>query len=122
MAQIGKTEYTLRIAGKRQITLPTEFVEAMNLKQGDELRVMVNAPNDIRLIPYARVRRDLITPEIEAILNQRRAAIDGGEKMTAHEEVQHQAAVKNAVRRLRAEAWNAEPAVSAQQDEIAAEG
>jgi bifunctional DNA-binding transcriptional regulator/antitoxin component of YhaV-PrlF toxin-antitoxin module len=88
-------EYTLRIAGKRQVTLPEEVVTALNLAKGDEFRIVVRTPTDIRLVPYTRVRKDLITPEIERILAQRRKEIGEGEEMFSLEEVLKTAAVKN---------------------------
>lgn len=78
----GATEYVLRIAGKRQVTLPEEMLTALNLQRDDELRVVVHTPSDIRLVPYARVRKDLLTPEIEAILQQRRQEIAEGGELT----------------------------------------
>ncbi len=101
MAESNMTEYTLRIAGKRQVTLPEEIVTALNLKKGDEFGIVVHTPSDIRLIPYTRVRSDLITPEIEAILKQRRAEIANGAETISQEELLKTAAVKNAQRRLR---------------------
>src|SRR5271165_4170482 len=119
MAEKKITEYTLRIAGKRQVTLPDAFVNALNLRQGDELRVVCKAPNDIRLVPYARVRRDLITPEIEAILSERRAQIEGGEEMTAHEEVLRRAALKNTQRRVKVSKSKLETAAAEYRKEMA---
>ena len=88
-------EYTLRIAGKRQVTLPEEIVTALNLEKGDEFRIEVRTPTDIRLVPYTRVRRDLLTPEIEKILARRRKEIEEGEEMFSLEEVLAAAAKKN---------------------------
>jgi AbrB family looped-hinge helix DNA binding protein len=98
MTQSDAAEYTLKIAGKRQITLPKGIVDALNLKQGDELQIVMNSPTDIRLVPYIRVRQDLITPEVEEILRQRRAAIEAGAAMISQEELLRRAAIKNAAR------------------------
>jgi bifunctional DNA-binding transcriptional regulator/antitoxin component of YhaV-PrlF toxin-antitoxin module len=95
MSESAMTEYTLRVAGKRQVTLPEEIVTALNLEKGDEFRIVVRTPTDIRLVPYTRVRSDLITPEIEKILAQRRKEIEDGEEMFSLEEVLKRAAVKN---------------------------
>jgi tRNA threonylcarbamoyladenosine modification (KEOPS) complex Cgi121 subunit len=101
MTESKMTEYTLRIAGKRQVTLPEAIVNALNLKKGDEFRLVCRTPTDIRLVPYTRIRKDLITPEIEEILNQRRQEIENGGEMITQEELLKRAAVKNAERRLR---------------------
>jgi antitoxin component of MazEF toxin-antitoxin module len=103
-------EYTLRIAGKRQVTLPKGLVDALNLKKDDEFQIVMNTPTDIRLVPYARIRKDLLTPEVEEILRQRRAEIEHGAGIS-HEELLKRAAAKNMVRRLkpRKKAGQAEP-------------
>jgi antitoxin component of MazEF toxin-antitoxin module len=95
MADSTVAQYPLRIVGKNQVTLPEEFMTAANLEKGDELRIEVRTPSDIRLIPYTRVRKDLITPEIQKILQQRRKEVESGEEMVSLEEVLKKAAVKN---------------------------
>jgi bifunctional DNA-binding transcriptional regulator/antitoxin component of YhaV-PrlF toxin-antitoxin module len=111
MTDSNVAEYTLRIAGKRQVTLPEDVLTALDLKQGDEFRIVVRNPSDIRLVPYARIRRDLITPEIEEILKKRRAEIENGAEMISQEELLKRAAVKNAQRRIRSQAKPAARAV-----------
>lgn len=98
MAESGTCEYTLKIAGKRQVTLPKEIVTALKLEKGDEFQIIVHNPSDIRLVPYTRVRKDLITPEIEQILQQRRKEVDKG-AVVSLESVLKKAAVKNVRRR-----------------------
>jgi antitoxin component of MazEF toxin-antitoxin module len=93
------TEYTLKIAGKRQVTLPNEFVQDLNLQKGDELQVIVHSPSHIQMIPTTRVRKDLITPEVEKILSEQRKAIENGGRMVSLEEVLKKAARKNALKR-----------------------
>ncbi len=116
MTEAKATEYTLRIAGKRQVTLPEAIVNALNLKQGDEFRLVCRTPTDIRLVPYTRIRTDLITPEVEEILNQRRAEIDNGAEMITQQELLKRAAVKNAERRLRFGKLNAAAAFQQGED------
>ena len=94
------TEYTLKIAGKRQVTLPKEIVRDLNLAKGDELQIVVHDPSHIQMIPFTRVRKDLITPEIEQILGEQRKKIEQGERMIPLEEVMKKAARKNAEGRL----------------------
>ena len=95
MADSTVAEYTLRIVGKNQVTLPEELMTSVNLERGDELRIEVRTPSDIRLIPYTRIRKDLITPEIQKILQQRRKEVESGEELVSLEEVLKKATVKN---------------------------
>ena len=88
-------EYTVKIVGKNQVTLPEGLMTFGNLQRGDELRIEVRTPFDIRLIPYTRVRKDLLTPEIEEMLQKRRKEVESGEEMVSLEEVLKKAAVKN---------------------------
>ncbi len=90
------TEYTLKIAGKRQVTLPKEIVRDLNLAKGDELQIVVHNPSHIQLIPFTRVRKDLITPEVEKILNQRRKEIANGGRTVSLEQALKKAAQKDA--------------------------
>lgn len=99
MTQSNQAEYTVKIAGKRQITLPKRILDTLHLKQGDEFQIVVHSPTDIRLVPYVSIRRDLITPEIEKILKQRRAEIENGAEMVSQEELLAKAKVRNAKRR-----------------------
>src|ERR1035438_1373863 len=101
MADTNPTEYAVRIAAKRQVTLPEPIMTALKLRQGDEFRLVMRSPTDIRLVPYMRIRSDLLTPEIEAILNQRRAEIEAGAEMISQEELLKRAAISNAQRRIR---------------------
>ena len=111
-------EYPVRLAGKRQITLPSSVVARAGLEQGDELLLVMHGPSDIRLIPCARIRRDLITPEIDAILKRRRAEIKSGAvQLVSQEDVRKRAKVKNALRRV---AQNALVQATEQEAEAAA--
>jgi tRNA threonylcarbamoyladenosine modification (KEOPS) complex Cgi121 subunit len=101
MTENKTAEYTLRIAGKRQVTIPEDILERLGLNKGDEFRLVMHNPTDIRLIPCTRIRRDLITPEIEEILKRRRAEIESGIEMISQEQLLQKAAVKNARRRAR---------------------
>lgn len=101
--EIKAVEYPVRLAGKRQITLPASVVKEAGLQKDDELLIVMKGPTDIRLVPCARIRRDLITPEIDAILKRRRAEVrSGAVQLVTQEEVHKRAKVKNAQRRARA--------------------
>jgi antitoxin component of MazEF toxin-antitoxin module len=116
---IEAAEYPIRLAGKRQITLPASVVAQAGLEQGDELLLVMHGPSDIRLIPCTRFRRDLITPEIDALLKQRRAEIKSGAvQLVSQEEVRKRAKVKNELRRARV-VRDALPEAAAQQNEYA---
>jgi bifunctional DNA-binding transcriptional regulator/antitoxin component of YhaV-PrlF toxin-antitoxin module len=109
MSTSPKAEYTVKIAGKRQVTFPKEILEALNLDKGDEFQIVVHNPYDIRLVPYTRVRSDLITPEIEQILRKRRQEIADGAPVASLNTVVNRATLKDVqrgiqTRRLKAEA------------------
>lgn len=70
------SEYFLRVASKRQVTFPEELLTALQLKQGDEFGVQFVTPTDIRLVPYSRVRKALITPEVQAAIRKSEAAFN----------------------------------------------
>lgn len=90
------TEYTLKIAGKRQVTLPKEIVRDLNLERGDELQIIVHNPSHIQMIPFTRVRKDLITPEIEKVLARRRKEVENGGTMVSLDQALKKAAQKDA--------------------------
>ncbi len=64
----------MRIAGKRQVTLPERLLQVMGLKEGDEFVVEASEENGVRsfqMIPYKSVRADIFTPEVRAMLAER---------------------------------------------------
>jgi antitoxin component of MazEF toxin-antitoxin module len=81
------SRYILNLAGKRQLTLPPKLVKLLQLQTGDQIEIQLRGPNDIRLIPYARVRKDILTPEIEEILREREQAIDAGNDLISLEDL-----------------------------------
>jgi AbrB family looped-hinge helix DNA binding protein len=89
------SEHTVKLGGKGQFTIPKEMQRALNLKKGDTFGIVVYTPSDIRLVPYTHVRKDLITPQVEKILQQRRKEIEGGAELVSLEEVLKKAAAKN---------------------------
>ena len=93
------TEYILKIAGKRQVTLPKEIVRDLNLEKGDELQIIVHNPSHIQMVPFTRVRKDLITPEVEKILNQRRKEIANGGRTVSLEQALKKAARRDSQKR-----------------------
>jgi bifunctional DNA-binding transcriptional regulator/antitoxin component of YhaV-PrlF toxin-antitoxin module len=98
-------EHTVKLGGKGQFTLPKGVLRALNLKKGDIVGIVVHTPSDIRLVPYTHVRKDLITPQVEKILQQRRKEIEEGADLVPLEEVLKKAAAKN----KKAAARNEEP-------------
>jgi bifunctional DNA-binding transcriptional regulator/antitoxin component of YhaV-PrlF toxin-antitoxin module len=88
-------EHTVKLGGKGQFTLPKELLRALNMKKGDIFGIVVHTPSDIRLVPYTHVRKDLITPQVEKILQQRRKEIEEGADLVPLEEVLKKAAAKN---------------------------
>jgi len=96
MTESKAAEYTLRIVGKRQVTFPEDILDRLGFEKGDEFRLVMRSPHDIRLIPCVRIRRDLLTPEIEEILKKRRAEIDAGAVMISQEDLLKKAAARSA--------------------------
>lgn len=88
-------EHTVRLGDKGQFTIPKKLQRALALKKGDIFGIVVHTPSDIRLVPYTHVRKDLITPQVEKILQQRRKEIEDGGELVSLEEVLKKAAVKN---------------------------
>lgn len=88
-------EHTVKLGGKGQFTIPKDLQRALKLKKGDILGIVVHTPADIRLVPYTHVRKDLITPQVEQILQQRRKEIEEGADLVPLEEVLKKAAAKN---------------------------
>jgi len=89
------SEHTVKLGGKGQFTIPKEMQRALKLKKGDVFGIVVRTPSDIRLVPYTHVRKDLITPQVEKILQQRRKEIEGGAELVSLEDVLKKAAAKN---------------------------
>lgn len=72
-------EFVLRVASKRQVTFPDDLLAALDLKQGDEFGVQFVSPFDVRLVPYSRIRRALMTPEVQEALRKSEAAFNSPE-------------------------------------------
>jgi antitoxin component of MazEF toxin-antitoxin module len=77
----------LNLASKRQLTLPPKLVKLLQLQTGDQIEIQHHGPGDIRLIPYTRVRKDILSPEIEEILRERERAIDAGNDLISLEDL-----------------------------------
>jgi bifunctional DNA-binding transcriptional regulator/antitoxin component of YhaV-PrlF toxin-antitoxin module len=91
----NSSEHTVKLGGKGQFTIPKDLQRALKLKKGDILGIVVHTPADIRLVPYTHVRKDLITPQVEKILELRRKEIEEGAELVPLEEVLKKAAAKN---------------------------
>jgi bifunctional DNA-binding transcriptional regulator/antitoxin component of YhaV-PrlF toxin-antitoxin module len=89
------SEHTVKLGGKGQFTIPKDLQRALDLKKGDIFGIVVHTPSDIRLVPYTHVRKDLITPQVEKILQQRRKEIEEGAELVPLEEVLKKAAARN---------------------------
>lgn len=89
------SEYFLRVASKRQVTFPEELLAALQLKQGDEFGVHFVTPTDVRLVPYSRVRKALMTPEVQAAIRRSEAAFNSPQvKLLSLEELDKRIAGK----------------------------
>ena len=63
--------FRMRIVSKRQVTLPQRLLDVLGLGINDELQIEFNSQENVRLIPVTKVRSDLFTPKITALLKQR---------------------------------------------------
>jgi bifunctional DNA-binding transcriptional regulator/antitoxin component of YhaV-PrlF toxin-antitoxin module len=89
------SEFVLRVASKRQVTFPDELLSALQLKQGDEFGIEFVTPTDIRLVPYTRIRKALMTPEIQEALRRSEASFNSPEaKLISLEEVEKRISAK----------------------------
>ncbi len=72
--------FRLRIASRRQVTLPQALLDQMHLEEGDILEVVVADDSftgkGLKLVPT-----NLFTPEILRQLEQREKEIDAGKKV-----------------------------------------
>jgi antitoxin component of MazEF toxin-antitoxin module len=94
--EVSMSRYVLNLAAKRQLTLPRKLVEELQLETGDQIELHLRGPHDIRFVPYTRVRKDILSPEIEAILQERRAAIDAGDDLISLADLDQMVANKDA--------------------------
>jgi bifunctional DNA-binding transcriptional regulator/antitoxin component of YhaV-PrlF toxin-antitoxin module len=62
--------YRMRIADRRQVMLPQRMLDVLGLEVGDEFGIEVSE-GGARVIAYKRVRSDLMTPEIQRMLDER---------------------------------------------------
>jgi bifunctional DNA-binding transcriptional regulator/antitoxin component of YhaV-PrlF toxin-antitoxin module len=64
----------MRIADRRQVTLPQRMLDVLGLEVGDEFGIEVSN-GKTRLVAYKRVRSDLMTPAIQRMLDEREREI-----------------------------------------------
>jgi antitoxin component of MazEF toxin-antitoxin module len=96
------SRYILNLAGKRQITLPKELVDQLQLETGDQIEIRLHGPSNIQFIPCTRVRRDVLTPEIAKQLKEVEEAIDSGrEQLVSLAELDRAAEIRDRVFDLR---------------------
>jgi bifunctional DNA-binding transcriptional regulator/antitoxin component of YhaV-PrlF toxin-antitoxin module len=97
--------FVLNLVSKNQLTLPKKLVELLQLETGDQVEIHLRGPGDIKLVPCTRVRKDILSPEIEGLLRARERAIDAGGDLVSLEDLDRIASARESrVRKLPAEA------------------
>jgi bifunctional DNA-binding transcriptional regulator/antitoxin component of YhaV-PrlF toxin-antitoxin module len=75
-------QFKLKIAARRQITVPNRLLALLGLKEGDIIEITVEGNSfvgrGLRLVPTT-----LFTPEIESALRQREAEMNSGKSVEA---------------------------------------
>jgi bifunctional DNA-binding transcriptional regulator/antitoxin component of YhaV-PrlF toxin-antitoxin module len=73
-----KELFRLRIASKRQITVPQRLMNVLGLSEGDELQIELKGNQITEIRPCKVVPTDLFSPEIVAALEAREREIQSG--------------------------------------------
>lgn len=67
-----KELFRLRIAAKRQMTVPQRLMNIFDLEAGDELQLTVENKVITTVVPYKCVPAHLVTPEVSAAIEESR--------------------------------------------------
>jgi AbrB family looped-hinge helix DNA binding protein len=71
--------FRLKIASKRQVTIPQRLLNVLNLTEGDEIRITtIDDGHVVGCEPFKMVPTSLFTPEVLSQLSKREAEIDAG--------------------------------------------
>lgn len=70
--------FRLKIASKRQVTLPQELVSTLHLQEGDEIEIVTQGPNVIDFRPMKLVPTSFFTEEILQKLERREEELKAG--------------------------------------------
>jgi antitoxin component of MazEF toxin-antitoxin module len=65
--------FRLKIASKRQVTMPQRLLNVLNLAEGDEIRVTTENGSIVGCEPFKMIPASLFTPEILSQLSKREA-------------------------------------------------
>ncbi len=80
-----KELFRLRIAGKRQITVPQRLMNVLDIDEGDELQVTVEDKRIVNAVPCRSVPAHLVSPEVAAAIEESRREIKANEAGDEHE-------------------------------------
>ena len=72
------TTYSLRIAGKRQVTIPEKMLKELHLDVGDTIRVEVVGSTITKCEPCKEVPTRLFNPDVLRELDRREREMDAG--------------------------------------------
>jgi bifunctional DNA-binding transcriptional regulator/antitoxin component of YhaV-PrlF toxin-antitoxin module len=70
--------FRLKIASKRQVTLPQKLVSTLHLQEGDEIEIVTQGTNVIHFRAMKLVPTSFFTEEIVQKLKQREEELKGG--------------------------------------------
>ena len=70
--------FRLKIASKRQVTLPHKLVSNLHLQEGDEIEIVTEGPNVVDFRPMKLVPISFFTEEVLQKLEQREQEIKSG--------------------------------------------
>jgi bifunctional DNA-binding transcriptional regulator/antitoxin component of YhaV-PrlF toxin-antitoxin module len=62
--------YRMRIADRRQVTLPQRLLDRLGIEIGDEIGIAMSEHGQ-RVIGFKGIQTDLLTPEIQRMLDER---------------------------------------------------
>ncbi|MFZ0821754.1 MAG: hypothetical protein WAM91_16945 [Candidatus Acidiferrales bacterium] len=71
--------FQIRIASKRQVTMPQQLLDLLRLREGDFLEIITDRNQVVAVRPLKVVPTNLFTPEILKKLDRRAEQIDRGE-------------------------------------------
>ncbi len=70
--------FRLKIASKRQVTLPLKLVSNLHLQEGDEIEIVTEGSNVVHVRPMKLVPTSFFTEEVLRKLGQREREMESG--------------------------------------------
>jgi bifunctional DNA-binding transcriptional regulator/antitoxin component of YhaV-PrlF toxin-antitoxin module len=70
--------FRVRIAAKRQITIPQRMMNVLDLDEGDELQFLVRGNDLVKVVPCKPVPAHLVTKDVAAAIAKSRKEVKAG--------------------------------------------